>query len=190
MTVSYLAVFIYSKTFFKLPSPDVTPDLSRVINEDSFFMPAIFQLGNVRKCPSFIIVKPSICWKTTDIESQRASPPANKQNGLCVQGEQHCQFDRMALRGSTTARCVCASLRQTAGMCQAGDEWSRGCRGLWTSCVAGLTCTTGLTCLGANSDSYTSFVSCRQDYLALTRKRAGRALLVVPLASSEQSWVD
>lgn len=32
--------------------------------------------------------------------------PANRQNGLCVGAERYCQFDRMALCGSTTARCV------------------------------------------------------------------------------------
>lgn len=61
MAASYLAVFIYSKKFFKLQGTDVTPDPRRVINEDSFFMQVIFQRGNVRKCPTFIIVKPSIC---------------------------------------------------------------------------------------------------------------------------------
>lgn len=176
MAASDLAVFIDSKKLFKLPRTDVTPDLSRFINEDSFFMQVIFQHGNVRKYPSFIIVKPSIYWKTTDIESRRASPPANKQNGLCVQGEQHCQFDRMALCGSTTACCVYASLRQTAGMCQPIDEWRWGYRSLWTSCITGLTCTTGLTCLRANSNSYKTFVSCRQFYLALMKKKAAREL--------------
>lgn len=34
--------------------------------------------------------------------------PANRQNGLCVGAERYCQFDRMALCRSTTARCVCA----------------------------------------------------------------------------------
>lgn len=107
------------------------------------------------------------------MESQHASPPANKQNGVCVQGEQHCQSDRMALRGSTTARCVYASLGQTAGMCQPRDEWSRGCRGLWTSCIAGLTCTTGLTCLRANSKTPTrGFPSCRRGCTAFTRKKS------------------
>lgn len=121
-------------------------------------------------CGSFITVKPSISWKTTDIESQCSSPTANKQNGLCVWGEQGCQFDRMALCGSTTACCVCVSLRQTAGMCQSGDEWSRGSRALWTSCTVGLTCTTGLTCLWANWNSCVRFVSRRRGCLALTRR--------------------
>lgn len=40
-------------------------------------------------------------------ESQCCSPLANKQNGLSVWSEQGCQFDHMALCGSTTACCVC-----------------------------------------------------------------------------------
>lgn len=92
----------------------------------------------------------------------------------------------MALCGSTTACCVYASLRQTAGMCQPVDEWRRGCRGLWTHCIAGLTCTTGLTCLRANSNSYKTFMSCRQGYLALMRKKAARELPNTDVSSGVQ----
>lgn len=92
----------------------------------------------------------------------------------------------MALCGSTTACCVYASLGQTAGMCQAVDEWRRGCRGLWTRCITGLTCTTGLTCLRANSNSCKTFMSCRQGYLALMRKKAARELLSTDVSSGIQ----
>lgn len=56
---------------------------------------------------SFIIITASISWKTSDTESQCCSPLANKQNGLSVWSEQGCQFDCMALCGSTTVCCVC-----------------------------------------------------------------------------------
>lgn len=83
----------------------------------------------------------------------------------------------MALCGSTTACCVYASLRQTAGMCQPRDEWSPGYRRLWTSCVAGLTCTAGLTCLRAKL-LHDALVT--RGWPALTRKRAGRSDAVSP----------
>lgn len=95
----------------------------------------------------------------------------------------------MALCGSTTACCVCVSLRQTAGMCQRGDEWSRGRRGLWTSCTVGLTCTAGLAYLRANLNSYMRFMSRRQGCLALTRRKDAAALKF-PVAKSMQCEMD
>lgn len=86
----------------------------------------------------------------------------------------------MALCGSTTACCVCVSLRQTAGMCQPGDEWSRGRRGLWTSCTVGLTCTAGLTSLWANSNSYMRFMSHRHGLLGFNEEEG--------CCSATESW--
>lgn len=81
------------------------------------------------------------------------------------------------------------SLRQTAGMCQPGDEWSRCCRALWTSCTVGLTCTAGLTCLWANSNSCVRFVSHCQGCLALTRRTDAAAQQKANVSSGIQHVV-